>query len=134
MPGMDGVEATRQLKQASPRTQIIILTSYHQDEHIFPAIKAGALSYLLKDVETSVLVDAVRKGGQRGSCNFIPRLRRVSFKKFTVVKRTLKIHTRNSAVERWMCFSLSPRGKTIAKLQTHWSSVKKRSKATSAIF
>ena len=61
MPGMDGVEATRQLKQVSPRSQIIILTSYHQDEHIFPAIKAGALSYLLKDVESSALVDAVRK-------------------------------------------------------------------------
>src|SRR5579863_4992019 len=37
MPGMDGVEATRQLKQVSPRTQVIVLTSYHQDEHIFPA-------------------------------------------------------------------------------------------------
>ncbi|MEM7335711.1 MAG: response regulator transcription factor [Chloroflexota bacterium] len=64
MPGMDGVEATRRLKQASPRTYIIILTSYHQDEHIFPAIKAGALSYLLKDVETVVLVDAIRKAAK----------------------------------------------------------------------
>jgi DNA-binding NarL/FixJ family response regulator len=38
MPGMDGVEVTRRVKQASPRTQVIVLTSYHQDEHIFPAI------------------------------------------------------------------------------------------------
>ena len=38
MPGMDGVEATRKIKDASPRTQIIVLTSYHQDEHIFPAL------------------------------------------------------------------------------------------------
>ena len=44
MPGMDGVEATRRVKETSPRTQIIILTSYHQDEHIFPAIRAGALA------------------------------------------------------------------------------------------
>lgn len=64
MPGMDGVEATRLVKQTSPRTQLIILTSYHQDEHIFPAIRAGALSYLLKDVETAVLVDAVRKAAK----------------------------------------------------------------------
>jgi NarL family two-component system response regulator LiaR len=41
MPGMDGVEATRRIKKASPRTQVIVLTSYHEDEHIFPAIRAG---------------------------------------------------------------------------------------------
>lgn len=62
MPGgIDGVEATRQLKLASPRSQVIVLTSYHQDEHIFPAIRAGALSYLLKDVDPADLADAVRK-------------------------------------------------------------------------
>lgn len=61
MPGMDGVEATRRLKQVSPRTQVIVLTSYHQDEHIFPAIRAGALSYLLKDVEPAALAEAVRR-------------------------------------------------------------------------
>jgi len=61
MPGMDGVEVTRQVKQASPRTQVIVLTSYHQDEHIFPAIRAGALSYLLKDVGPAELAEAVRK-------------------------------------------------------------------------
>jgi NarL family two-component system response regulator LiaR len=66
MPGMDGVEATRRVKQASPRTQIIVLTSYHQDEHIFPAIRAGALSYMLKDVGPEELAAAVRKaaGGE----------------------------------------------------------------------
>jgi NarL family two-component system response regulator LiaR len=61
MPGMDGIEVTRHVKKASPRTQVIVLTSYHQDEHIFPAIRAGALSYLLKDVGPAELADAVRK-------------------------------------------------------------------------
>jgi NarL family two-component system response regulator LiaR len=61
MPGMDGIEVTRHIKKASPRTQVIVLTSYHQDEHIFPAIRAGALSYLLKDVGPAELADAVRK-------------------------------------------------------------------------
>ncbi|MGB9631949.1 MAG: response regulator, partial [Chloroflexaceae bacterium] len=46
MPEMDGIEATRQIKQVSPSTQVIVLTSYGEDERIFPAIKAGALSYL----------------------------------------------------------------------------------------
>jgi NarL family two-component system response regulator LiaR len=73
MPGMDGVEATRLVKQASPRTQVIVLTSYHQDEHIFPAIRAGALSYLLKDVGPEELVDAVRKAA-RGEAVLHPRV------------------------------------------------------------
>jgi NarL family two-component system response regulator LiaR len=61
MPGMDGVEATRRVKQVSPRSQIVVLTSYHEDEHIFPALKAGALSYILKDVSAEELAATVRK-------------------------------------------------------------------------
>jgi NarL family two-component system response regulator LiaR len=61
MPGMDGVETTRQLTAQSPRTRVIVLTSYHDDEHIFPAIRAGALSYLLKNVGPEELADAIRK-------------------------------------------------------------------------
>jgi len=61
MPGMDGVEATRQIKKISPRSQVIVLTSYHDDEHIFPAIRAGALSYLLKDVDADDLANAIRR-------------------------------------------------------------------------
>ena len=61
MPEMDGVEATRRLKQISPHTQVIVLTSYHQDEHIFPAIRAGAISYLLKDVDARELAEAIRR-------------------------------------------------------------------------
>ena len=61
MPRMDGVEATRLAKSISPRTQIVVLTSYHEDEHIFPALQAGALSYILKDVAMDELAEAVYK-------------------------------------------------------------------------
>jgi NarL family two-component system response regulator LiaR len=61
MPGMDGVEATRRLTTQSPRTSVVMLTSYHDDEHIFPAIRAGALSYVLKEIGPGELADAVRK-------------------------------------------------------------------------
>jgi DNA-binding NarL/FixJ family response regulator len=61
MPGTDGVEATRRLTAQSPRTNVVILTSYHDDEHVFPAIRAGALSYVLKEVGPEELADAVRK-------------------------------------------------------------------------
>jgi len=73
MPGMDGVEATRQVKAMSPRTQVIILTSYHDDEHILPAMRAGALSYLLKDVGPDELAQAVRKAA-RGEVVLHPRI------------------------------------------------------------
>jgi NarL family two-component system response regulator LiaR len=61
MPGMDGVEATRRVKEACPQTCVVILTSFHDDEHVLPAVLAGATSYLLKDVSPAELVDAVRK-------------------------------------------------------------------------
>jgi NarL family two-component system response regulator LiaR len=82
MPGMDGVEATRQVKDVSPRTQIIVLTSYHQDEHIFPALQAGAISYLLKDVKASELVEAIRKAS-KGEATLHPRVASRLIKQFS---------------------------------------------------
>jgi len=73
MPGMDGVEATRKVKNASPRTQIIILTSFHQDEYIFPALQAGAISYLLKDVKAAELLEAIRRAAQ-GEATLHPKI------------------------------------------------------------
>lgn len=62
MPGgIDGIEATRRVKAVSPRSQVVVLTSYHEDEHIFPAIRAGALSYALKDIGPKELADVIRK-------------------------------------------------------------------------
>ncbi|MBA2284441.1 MAG: response regulator transcription factor [Ktedonobacteraceae bacterium] len=60
MPKMGGLATVRELKRLVPSTQVIILTSYHEDDQIFSAIKAGALSYLLKDAEPQELVGAVR--------------------------------------------------------------------------
>ena len=73
MPGMDGVEATRRVKNVSPRTRIVVLTSYHQDEHIFPALQAGAISYVLKDVKMDELAEAVRQAA-RGEATLNPRV------------------------------------------------------------
>lgn len=64
MPGINGVEAIRRVKQVSPRSQVIVLTSYHEDEYIFPALRAGAISYVLKDIEPNQLVETVRRGVQ----------------------------------------------------------------------
>ncbi|MDZ7844445.1 MAG: response regulator transcription factor [Anaerolineales bacterium] len=64
MAKMDGVEATRQVKNLSPRTKIVVLTSYHEDEHIFPALQAGAISYILKDIKMEKLADAIRRAAE----------------------------------------------------------------------
>ena len=61
MPGMDGVETTRRVKKISPRTQVVVLTSYHEDIHIFPALKAGAVAYILKDMKMDKLADTIQR-------------------------------------------------------------------------
>ncbi len=74
MPGgMNGVEATRHVKAVSPRTQVIVLTSYYEDEHIFPALRAGAISYTLKDIRSTELVEIIRKAA-RGESVLHPRV------------------------------------------------------------
>ena len=60
MPTMDGVQAIRQIKRMMPTTHIIVVTSYYDNEHLFHAIKAGALSYLLKESDPQELITAVR--------------------------------------------------------------------------
>ena len=59
MPGMDGIEATRQIISRQPQTRILVLTSFAADNKVFPAIKAGALGYLLKDSSPSELIRAI---------------------------------------------------------------------------
>ena len=73
MPDMDGVEATRQVKGISPRTQIVVLTSFHEDEFVFPALEAGATSYILKDVGMDELAEAIA-GAARGEVTLHPRV------------------------------------------------------------
>jgi len=59
--GLDGVAVTREIKSISPATQVIVLTSFLDDAYVLPALEAGALSYLLKDVSGEDLLVAIRK-------------------------------------------------------------------------
>lgn len=60
MPVMDGVEATKNIKTNYPRTKIIILTTFDDDEYILEALKGGASGYLLKDASPTEIADAIR--------------------------------------------------------------------------
>jgi NarL family two-component system response regulator LiaR len=73
LPGLDGIESTRRIKSLSPRTQIVVLTSFHEDEHIFPALKAGATAYILKDIRMDQLAEALHKA-VNGEVTLHPRV------------------------------------------------------------
>jgi NarL family two-component system response regulator LiaR len=59
MPGMDGITAIRRLREVSPTTPVLVLTSFSENEKVFPSIKAGAMGYLLKDVPAEDLGRAI---------------------------------------------------------------------------
>jgi len=61
MPEMDGIQATPQIIACSPRSRVIILTSFGEEDKVLPAIRAGAQGYLLKDIPPNELVHAVRE-------------------------------------------------------------------------
>jgi NarL family two-component system response regulator LiaR len=73
MPELDGIEATRRIRALSPETQVLALTSFIEDAKVFPAIEAGALGYLLKDVSPDDLVQAI-KAAHRGEAQLHPEV------------------------------------------------------------
>jgi NarL family two-component system response regulator LiaR len=75
MPGIDGLEATRRLAGREPPARILVLTSFAGDDKIFPAVKAGALGYLLKDSGPEELIEAIRQVN-RGESSLHPSVAR----------------------------------------------------------
>jgi NarL family two-component system response regulator LiaR len=73
MPEMDGIEATRLIGELSSATKVIILTSFTEDEKVFPAIRAGAAGYLLKDVSPIDLANAIQ-AVHRGQAQLHPEI------------------------------------------------------------
>ena len=69
----DGIEATRSIKQVSPDTQVVVLTSFDDQQWVIPALRAGALSYVLKDVAATDLSDVIRRAAQ-GEAVLHPRV------------------------------------------------------------
>lgn len=61
MPGVDGVEATRRIIAVWPQACVVVLTSYTDDSRVIPALKAGARSYMLKDVAAEELGETIRR-------------------------------------------------------------------------
>ena len=81
MPRLNGIQATRQICAAHPKTQIIILTTYDTDDWVFDGIRAGAIGYLLKDTAGDQLAEAVR-GALRGESQIDPAVARKVLREF----------------------------------------------------
>jgi NarL family two-component system response regulator LiaR len=75
MPGMDGLEATRRIVNLQPEARVLVLTSFAEDDQVFPAIKAGAHGYLLKDTGPEDLVQAIQQV-HRGESSLHPSVAR----------------------------------------------------------
>ncbi len=90
MPQMDGVTATYKIKKILPHTNVIILTIYEDEPHIFEAIKAGAMGYLLKDVSIEEVTEAIRRV-YRGEALIQPVIATKVLKEFAMLdKRGMK--------------------------------------------
>ncbi len=75
MPGVDGIEATRRITGQMPGVRVLVLTSFAADDKVFPAVKAGALGYLLKDSGPDELIEAIRRV-HRGEPSLEPSIAR----------------------------------------------------------
>jgi NarL family two-component system response regulator LiaR len=75
MPEMDGIEATRRITTQQPGARVLVLTSFAADDKVFPAVKAGALGYLLKDSSPEQLIEAIRQV-HRGEPSLEPSIAR----------------------------------------------------------
>lgn len=92
MPHMNGIKATRQIKESHPHTQILILTTYSEDELVFEGVRAGASGYLLKDITRGQLAEAVR-GAARGEAQLDPA---VAFKVLAEFQRMANVLRRHA--------------------------------------
>jgi two-component system, NarL family, response regulator len=104
LPGMNGVEAIRTIRQCNPRAHVVVLTTYEGDEDIHQALAAGARGYLVKGMSTETLVDTIRR--VYAGLRFLP----------PPVARTLASRTPNSEV--------SPREREVLSLVVHGKSNK----------
>lgn len=91
MEGMDGVETTRRIMEMMPDCKVIVLTSYVDDDKLYPVIEAGAFSYLLKTSRASEIADAIRAAA-RGQSVLEPQVAAKMMNRLRQPKRQAAVH------------------------------------------
>lgn len=88
MPIMDGVEATRRIVQIAKEAKVIVLTTFDDDETVFEGLRAGAVGYLLKDVSSEKLVEAIR-AANKGEYFLLPSITAKVVSEFSRISKPL---------------------------------------------
>ena len=112
MPLLNGVEATKAVKEAKPEAKIVALTIHEDEEYLFEIIKGGAAGFLLKDVDTSTLVQAIREAF-KGNCFIHPSITHKLLGEFT---RLSRYSAKNIKADQEMETDLTGREKEILEL------------------
>jgi len=99
MPQMDGITATKQIHALGLSTKVIALTSFSEDDKVFPAIQAGAASYLLKDVSPDDLVDAIR-AAHHGEARLHPDIARKLMEQVSQMRSSFQESSINELTQR----------------------------------
>jgi len=92
MPEMDGIEAIHQIMAFQPEVRILVLTSFSADDKVFPAIKAGALGYLLKDAGSEDLMRAIHQV-YRGEASLHPKIARMLLQEIATAQPSKNIES-----------------------------------------
>ena len=109
MPLMDGVKTTERIKSSLPACRVIVLTTFDDDELVFDGLRAGAIGYLLKDVSSNKLFDAIR-AASRGEYFLLPAITAKVIAEFARIPRSNPNRAHDSAE------TLSPREQEIIRL------------------
>lgn len=98
MPVMDGVTATRRLKDSLPQCKVIVLTTFDDDEDVFEGLRSGAVGYLLKDVSSEKLYEAIRSAA-RGEYFLLPSITAKVMAEFSRMVRPSKMNDNDLAIK-----------------------------------
>jgi DNA-binding NarL/FixJ family response regulator len=109
MPGMEGAEATRRIRAALPETQVLVLTTYADDQSLFPALQAGARGYLTKDASAEEIEHAIRALAA-GRTHLDPAIQQ------RLVAAVLEVQPRRTTPPESLPNDLSPREVEVLKL------------------
>jgi DNA-binding NarL/FixJ family response regulator len=116
MPGMDGVETARNVSTMYPKVQIVMLTTFDDDDYIKEALKYGVVGYILKDIEPPDLISCIR-AIYSGSVLIAPAIAAKLFKQIQYFedREKRKADTSGDSIPLWMK-ALSPREREVLKL------------------
>lgn len=110
MPVVDGVEATKRITQQSKKIKVIVLTTFDDDENVFEGLRAGAVGYLLKDVSSEKLTEAIR-AANRGEYFLLPSIVAKVVTEFSKIS-----HPAPKSFDTFLSDPLSPREIEILRL------------------